>query len=1465
MTNQRTDLPNGSCRGIALVVTILLLALATLLVLAILSLSRSEVRSAYTYTRNLEARNLADTAISLSIGQIRSAVGRTGEAWTSQPGALRKFDSSGNFLAGYKLYSDDDMIVDTELALVGDGPNAIWDTLPDVWVDMNEPALRDSDAHFPILDPRAFGIVEGFSINSSSTVAGIVSATDVSARLPMPVQWLYVLQDGTVGHLDTAVAGNPFTAMDAAGAAVVPDASNPIVGRIAFWGDDETCKVNVNTASEPTPWSVPYASATEDWDYADRQPAQNEWQRYPGHPATTALGSVLFGNRYQPTGTGPKPYLQDGLLPYSLRDAIYSITPRIQRGGSDSGREPSQPGDLSLIIDVSQERDRLYSSLDEVLFAAQSSGGGVRDFAKDDVGIPIPGLQDSLVRSRFFLTAHSRAPELNLWNLPRMAIWPVDAEERPNRYETGFDSLIAFCANTKSPSGSYEYLFRRNNEDRVDVDLPSPSSVSTGNLSGSTGRNAQLYRYIQTLMGSATPGYGSTLAAKFGIDTNQVITQVFDYIRSTNLHDDNHNPDEDNFIQNQTVADLGPQTQFTNARSDNALGIHRGHGQVAPLRVRVGGQETKGFGRFYSVSEAALHFICSADGHSNGATGGQFGGGKGGTIASGNINSSDESPVDHAGDNWWSNFPPLTDKDPTTNGGTSLPPNPNQGNARIYDPVNGIAGTDPNHPGYDPENWNWALPKDTPLKKDEKMVQMMFFLEWFSPSQGWTPIAGDFIVEVDGLDTFRLDTNDLCLPETDTVYNSRRLGESWNERNWGGSSGYRGFLADRWCDLDSDGRRDPRGSALLDDYETTNTSWWARERRYPFVSVPVKVTDDGKMNFVGGDVTIRLYSRTQDPANFDTTGAGDASKYLIQTIELEFGNGDFPIPELVVHGTRESFNSSGRINAQGTDPHFWWTFNKHGSMRGENGAQGATARADDSRWGKGFRRGKTDSYDWKSSGRISEVGGQPLQPYRRDFDGERPQFRGGSFLRREDVIRTLVPKHGDFRLIAGESMVDESVFVPHPSYSEAPAYNSSDPTGRMQHNLIVSGGSTDSFGFSNKVPSDQLTNVAYTATDNNYPNNQAPSNFLPDFPETADPTIVRRSRDFDNGISVTFDGPYINKPDEGNSRNAINGDVPYFQQNWSQSTATATYFSPNRQIPSPGMFGSLPTGLKQGLPWQTLLFRRDSSHPSYRPPLSQAPDYLLMDLFWMPVVEPYAISEPFSTAGKINLNYDILPFRNYIKRSTGIHAVMKGERMLCIPDTYQRSGGVSRSSGPDYKRMDGTSPFVGEMRKPIDVNETLKQFDAMFNAGAVFRSAAQICDVHLVPDGVTLPSNMTTLSQGDAAMDSFWDTHRLTGENSRERPYTNIYGRLTTKSNTYRIHVIAQSLKKKPTGAQNTFDSAAGDNVLSEYRGSSLLERFLDPEEVGIPDYAANPTTIGTQSLDRFYRFRVINQKRFAP
>ena len=114
-------------------------------------------------------------------------------------------------------------------------------------------------------------------------------------------------------------------------------------------------------------------------------------------------------------------------------------------------------------------------------------------------------------------------------------------------------------------------------------------------------------------------------------------------------------------------------------------------------------------------------------------------------------------------------------------------------------------------------------------------------------------------------------------------------------------------------------------------------------------------------------------------------------------------------------------------------------------------------------------------------------------------------------------------------------------------------------------------------------------------------------------------------------------------------------------------------------------------------------------------------------------------------------------------------------------------------------------------------------------------------------------------------MDAFWEKHKLTGDNSKERPYTNMYPRLTVRSNTFKVHVVAQSITKVKGTEPNTFDSLR-DKIAGEYRGSVIIERNIAPDDEDLPDYAREISRGGeTDSLDMFYTYRILNEKRFAP
>jgi hypothetical protein len=74
-------------------------------------------------------------------------------------------------------------------------------------------------------------------------------------------------------------------------------------------------------------------------------------------------------------------------------------------------------------------------------------------------------------------------------------------------------------------------------------------------------------------------------------------------------------------------------------------------------------------------------------------------------------------------------------------------------------------------------------------------------------------------------------------------------------------------------------------------------------------------------------------------------------------------------------------------------------------------------------------------------------------------------------------------------------------------------------------------------------------------------------------------------------------------------------------------------------------------------------------------------------------------------------------------------------------------------------------------------------------------------------------------------------------------------------------HWRAQVLRKAPTTAAGIWDETR-DRVASELRGSTLIERYIDPNATDIPDYA---TATDPEPLSRFYKWRVVAENYFQP
>ncbi|HEX4083632.1 MAG TPA: hypothetical protein VHY22_01880, partial [Chthoniobacteraceae bacterium] len=131
-----------------------------------------------------------------------------------------------------------------------------------------------------------------------------------------------------------------------------------------------------------------------------------------------------------------------------------------------------------------------------------------------------------------------------------------------------------------------------------------------------------------------------------------------------------------------------------------------------------------------------------------------------------------------------------------------------------------------------------------------------------------------------------------------------------------------------------------------------------------------------------------------------------------------------------------------------------------------------------------------------------------------------------------------------------------------------------------------------------------------------------------------------------------------------------------------------------------------------------------------------------------------------------------------------------------------------------------------------------------------------ICGIYLVPQGQSWTS--------DDAAESYWSNMKSTGDNTRERPYNGLYSRLTTKSNTYTVHVRAQALAQSPHSPAGIWVESPS-HILSEYRGSYVLNRYIDPGDTThpLPDFTA-PANYN-KSLDDYYKYRVLETRRFTP
>lgn len=1312
--------------AISLVLVLGMLTLLSIIVVAFLSNVSTDLTASRSYEDQSTTRALADSAVNLVIAQIRDASTQASRAWMSQPGLIRTFTGSAPDKA-YKLYSDETMQESGAFdpAVAGNQPPLDWYQKPNLYTDLNAPVFKNGAAVFPIIDGNAIKAgtlagkqaliydsdgdelwdVEGFSVDPSGV--NYQAGEPLSARnnpVAMPVKWLYMLRDGTLVPGKARSAGYD---VEVGSDATKPARQNPIVARVAFWTDDDTAKVNLNTASEGTFWDTPVGvgypaggqvaalssdfdpAAMSEADLAYKQGAQREFQRYPGHPATTSLSPVLGSTLKKALGIVANPRGTDR---YKLVKAITDLVPRITDDSVSSQGGTKRAGGGT--GKVAYDNDRLLATVDEMFFST-AFVNSTRQTPKGATAAALLSdeeMRKFVERTRFFLTTTSKAPEQNLFNKPRVAIWPLDLSAAKR---TTFDKLIAFCGTLNTGTGTANqrpFYFTRSDPTSATVDY-------AGNK-----RNQEVYQYLQRLTGENVPGFGLNFARKYPGDRDQILTEIFDYIRCTNLVDTSE----------------GAAKAYTNGADATDPQVTQ-RGQVVPITIGA----TRGFGRIATISELALVVTKL--------------------------------------------------KDPT--GGKIVP--------------------------WDPSK--------------QSKLEFTLLPELFSPMAGFSSMADDLRLKFEASDFKVTDKNGV-------VYNPFKTAAGAAQPDL--------YVTGRMSNPEDHASKVGGNIGVGTLFETKNDGY---NSSTPSDSVP----PNGKVIITGispSDTkpTQKVETMTIEGTVTVSIRAPGASGPEVQNFTFRFPKQEVPIPSYKGFGSGEAELASSTGGQVGS------------KVKGYRITGGQGYKLESFIQGEGNAAGKNPGDTIRSlaaTGR-SASGGAPLM--------------------------------GDMRLVAASRTIDANWFKPLRTYN--------DKTLNQSHSLRN--------GFRWVHINAAFGKLASTAAGVNYVKNSQPD--LPDgwLEDTGSAFTIdgvknanNQPGDWDNGQGLTLDGPYANKADEGTDAGTS---IPYIGEWWfaeGSTQQTSTFFSPNRQMPSAGMFGSLSTGVKRGLPWQTLLFRPAKAylpggvnHPGSDAPLSPAgavtkavPDHLLLDLFWMPIVEPYAISEPFATSGKINLNYQIAPF-TYIKRDTGMRAVLASTMITAINPTQKMKDGKllieSFKSG-------GERPQGALTRRQIDADLTLRQFDELrFKAGVnkPFLSASEICDIPLVPKDASGAvnsgiSNSTSVSSYDSALGTFWNSHRLTGDNSLERPYTLIYPRVTTRSNSYTVHVRVQSLKKAPADLDQAVFKDKRDQVLGEFRGSFVIERYLDANSAGFyvngelskPSDESNPNaTLGP------YRFRVVSSKQFG-
>ena len=174
--------PQKPQRGVALILVVSFIVLISALVVGFFSRVQTDLAGARSYSEGVSVRQLADSAVGVVMGQIRSATTVENAAWASQPGMIRTYrtasgSAGAQAYAFYKLYSSPNLVVsgqdianfESTTSKNASSPKAEvpmgiggWLKQPAFFTDINEPvdvpnptnpAPNSTVKRYPVFDP----------------------------------------------------------------------------------------------------------------------------------------------------------------------------------------------------------------------------------------------------------------------------------------------------------------------------------------------------------------------------------------------------------------------------------------------------------------------------------------------------------------------------------------------------------------------------------------------------------------------------------------------------------------------------------------------------------------------------------------------------------------------------------------------------------------------------------------------------------------------------------------------------------------------------------------------------------------------------------------------------------------------------------------------------------------------------------------------------------------------------------------------------------------------------------------------------------------------------------------------------------------------------------------------------------------------------------------------------------------